>query len=135
MVNTKTRKRGRAANIEQERVEELVHELPNKKVPLEDSLVALRKYLLRYDLRSHSPMTFHGYLLQGRVGRYTSSGRKTNRSPYSAAFTIANDHLRAGVIKESEAIAEFLYAVENKDNELKMPFGYSENGNHDEAVE
>lgn len=31
------------------------------------------------------------------------------------------EHLRAGVIKEGEAIAEFIYSMQLKDRDLKVP--------------
>lgn len=121
MVNTKPRKRGRAAaNAEPEPVPGSASQ-QNRRKEQELPLESVRRYITRYNLRTRPPMTFCGFLCQGSVGKHTVSGKRNSRSTYKEASTAVKEHLRAGVIKEGEAIAEFIYSMQLKDRDLKVP--------------
>jgi len=123
MANTKPRKRGRApANADAERPA-TTGEAPPPKSAADQPVGPLRRYIKRYDLPLASPMTFPGFLLYGSVGKHSATARREHRVPRRVAVSAVMEHLQAGVIKEADAISEFLYTVEHKDNEYKLHLG------------
>lgn len=123
MANLKPKKRGRVLNVSDEitpkdiAIPEVPHELD------EQAVGALRKYIKRYSLPVNTPMTLEGFLLRGPAGLNSESGNNAERSVYGDAAQAVNDHLRGGLIKEGDAIAEFIYAITNRNSELKLQFG------------
>lgn len=122
MPPARTRKRGRAAA--QETVVKPAENVSEKvKQPPELSVQELRKYIRRYSLPINEPMSFHGYIGSGNVGKDSISSRTHSRSTYLDALAAVTDHLKRSTVKEGDTIAEFLYTIQHRKESFKLNFG------------
>lgn len=125
MANPKPRRRGRP-QAEPEPAPAPKGLPPLKWVP-ERSVSPLRRYIRRYDLPVPSPMTFQGFLLGGPAGAHSQTVLRSDihkrRVPRKIVADAMTEHLQSGMIREADAIAEFVYTVQTSEREFKLRLG------------
>lgn len=85
-------------------------------------LMALRRYCAVHKLKCRCPRTFQGEMLDSEMGHRTWSYKYHQRDKARDVAALAKRDFSDQNIRETETIADFIYAVSNQDLIFKLKF-------------